>query len=523
MKCVCQRPSSWLKTALIFPLLFVVLIGWSISSPPGASPDDDYHLASSYCALGERAGLCESTKINNFRLIPSGLVSLQSCYSNQSASAGCINDHLRSSAEKMTISERLNTNNLYPKLFYFANGHLVGSDIQKSVTITRLFNIAVVILLFFLAYKFSHQRFREVIPATIAISSVPLGMFIFSSNNPSSWAIASLFSYSFLLASISRPLFSRGNLKLILPILTCLVIALGSRADSVLLILIITLGIFLFLLDGATISKRDLFALSPIVVIAALVFWILNPTLQKFVREGFLEGSTQVSGVDIFISNLLSLPQLLLGSFGFSLSEIPTRTGHLGWFNTPVPPTTSFITFSVYLILISLSFSSWKESEKRVIGFYILAFVALPLLIHQRDKTVIGQDIQPRYFFIFSFLILGFALVQKRFKKISPAMGILLVVAVSFAHSSALYVSIKRYTVGYGDFGLSLNSGVQWWYFKSVSPTAVWLITSLCYSLFLSLAFAKLRDTELQESLISKTRCDSQLLVLMKYREHDFL
>jgi hypothetical protein len=485
-------------------LLFVVLIGWSISSPPGASPDDDYHLASSYCALGERAGLCESTKINNFRLIPSGLISIQSCYSNQSSSAGCINDHLRSSAEKMTISDRLNTNNLYPRLFYFANGHLVGSDIQKSVVITRLFNISIVIFLFFLAYRYSHQRFREVIPVTIAITSVPLGMFIFSSNNPSSWAIASLLSYSFLLASVSRPLFSRENLKLIFPILTCLVVALGSRADSVLLMLIITFGILLFLIDEARISNKYLYVLSPIAVIATLVFWILNPTLQQFVLEGFLEGSTQLSGVDVLISNLLSLPQFLLGSFGFSFSEIPTRTGHLGWFNTPVPPTTSFIVFSVYLILLSLSFSSWKGSQKKVIGISILTLVALPLLIHQRDKTVIGEDIQPRYFFVFIFLILGFALTQKRFQKISTPMGIFLVVAVSFAHSLALYAFIKRYTVGYGDFGLSLNSGVQWWYFKSASPTTVWLMTSLCYLLFLSLAFAKLRDNELKEFLVSK-------------------
>ena len=41
--------AAWLITCLA---AFAALAGWSLASPAGSSPDDDYHLASIWCAQG---------------------------------------------------------------------------------------------------------------------------------------------------------------------------------------------------------------------------------------------------------------------------------------------------------------------------------------------------------------------------------------------------------------------------------------------------------------------------------------
>ena len=61
--------------ASIVPLsLFVSLVAWGFASPVGASPDDEYHMASIWCGAGIRDGLCEEGDSPNERRVPASLV-----------------------------------------------------------------------------------------------------------------------------------------------------------------------------------------------------------------------------------------------------------------------------------------------------------------------------------------------------------------------------------------------------------------------------------------------------------------
>lgn len=486
-----RRSFPQIKIAGILLVAFLVLFGWSVSSPPGSSPDDDYHLASSYCGLGTRSGLCEPGMNNRMRIIPTGLLSLQNCYLIQSVSAACLNANLDTFKGSMTNSSRLNTDDFYPGLFYWANGYFVSGDIQISVTKTRVFNILFILLLFSLTYHYTSYRIRKVVPITVAVCSLPLGLFIFSSNNPSSWSVASLFSYAFLLASIELPIFSKRNLKLIISILFCALTALGSRPDSIYLLPLITLGVFLFIFDGRRFSYADFLAIFSVFLITPIFYLLRHPNSKSFIGDGFIEGANPTAGVDVFVSNVQSLPQLLLGGFGFSFSEVITRTGHLGWFNTPVPPITSVITFSVFLILISASVKNWTNAQKRTVIYFISIFIFIGLFVHQRDKSVIGQDVQPRYFLVFIFLILGFSLIQERHEVTTKTKRVF-VISLGLAHSLALYLIIKRYSVGYGDFGFSLDKGIEWWSFSAARPSIVWLTASVAFLIFLNFSISNL-------------------------------
>ncbi|NDB42676.1 MAG: hypothetical protein EB035_06830, partial [Actinobacteria bacterium] len=46
-------------------LAFVSLCAWAFASPIGAPPDGDFHLASIWCAQGDRLGMCKLEKVKD--------------------------------------------------------------------------------------------------------------------------------------------------------------------------------------------------------------------------------------------------------------------------------------------------------------------------------------------------------------------------------------------------------------------------------------------------------------------------
>ena len=51
-----MRRWAWVWLPVAF---FVMCAGWALTSPPGSSPDDDFHLTSIWCAAGTQDGRCE--------------------------------------------------------------------------------------------------------------------------------------------------------------------------------------------------------------------------------------------------------------------------------------------------------------------------------------------------------------------------------------------------------------------------------------------------------------------------------
>ena len=68
------RPRVRAVAAVLAPLaILLALLSWGLSSPPGSSPDDDYHLASIWCAAGEVDGRCEAATDPDERFVPPGV------------------------------------------------------------------------------------------------------------------------------------------------------------------------------------------------------------------------------------------------------------------------------------------------------------------------------------------------------------------------------------------------------------------------------------------------------------------
>ena len=56
-----RRSRLHIAAAIAVPVaLLAALLAWGVSSPPGSSPDEDYHMGSIWCAGGIEAGVCET-------------------------------------------------------------------------------------------------------------------------------------------------------------------------------------------------------------------------------------------------------------------------------------------------------------------------------------------------------------------------------------------------------------------------------------------------------------------------------
>ncbi len=95
---------------ILYPILiFLTMAGWAVSSPVGSSPDEDFHLASAWCAWGNRPGLCEPGHISTTRMVPRMLLDAPCYQHHPEANGACpILDHT------LVETDRFNFSNYYP-------------------------------------------------------------------------------------------------------------------------------------------------------------------------------------------------------------------------------------------------------------------------------------------------------------------------------------------------------------------------------------------------------------------------
>ena len=217
----------WLVASIVSA--FLALSSWAISSPIGSSPDDDFHLSSIWCGQGVREGLCEvGTGERGDYMVPSTVLANAGCFAFQSSNSGeCFYD------ESLYETPRVNQSaQLYPVVYYWTLSWLASKDLYFSTISMRLFNVLIAVFLVVLLVTYMPQAQKRIPLISFAISSVPLGLYLLASNNPSSWsylAVITLFS-SILGFFITDKALNRLPLGLIS--LVALIMAAGSRTDS---------------------------------------------------------------------------------------------------------------------------------------------------------------------------------------------------------------------------------------------------------------------------------------------------
>jgi hypothetical protein len=165
---------SRLKTAFIVGgLSFCISASWAIASPPGSSPDEDAHLTTAWCMSKYGIGDCLKVPL---RVVESG-----KCFFLDADNLPTCEDGLKNS--EISPERVMNKNVYYKVLSYF----VTQNDIDLSIIKMRMINAFISSIVLMIVILLSTKNASNATIMGWLIVNVPLGFFITSSINSSSW------------------------------------------------------------------------------------------------------------------------------------------------------------------------------------------------------------------------------------------------------------------------------------------------------------------------------------------------
>lgn len=461
-------PRYRLLLALTIPaLLFLALAAWAFSSPVAATPDEDFHLASTWCGLGERPGLCENPDDGTYaRLVPASIPSA-TCYAFRSdESAACWDDGLVG----MTLVERANADGLYPKVFYAVMSVFASPNVAASVMAMRLFNAAFAVGLLTAVFWALPRWMRPALVISVAATSIPLGTFVLASINPSSWAILSAATVWITLYGMTQ---TAGRRRTILGALAVFgaAIGAGARADAA---VYAVFAVVLALILGASRGTRNLGML-----ISAGIIALLSAAFYLTARQGGavvsgLDGGSPALSAQQIISNFLEVPSLWVGALG---------GWALGWIDTNLPSVVEVLTMSVFAGALFVGLRRASARRTVAVALALAAIWLVPFFLLYQSRTVVGDLVQPRYILPLMVILIGVASLRVDAERAWSGPRLWLGgVALTIAYGVSLHTNIQRYTTGADQLSVDPGADAEWWWSHAPSPLATWVVGTIAFA-----------------------------------------
>ncbi len=477
--------------ALTPVLAVLTLTAWVFASPVGAGPDDDFHLVSIWCAGPTADETCVPDPVQGTYDVPVALAEIACFAFDPTESAACQGESWSWSLDALTETDRGNFTGSYPPFFYAVMGSLTGDDIQSSALLMRMLTVMLFVGITTALFILLPAHRRPTLLWGWLLTTVPLGLFLFGTNNPSVWAWIGVGSTWIALLGYYEAEGRRKAALAVLFVLTALIGA-GSRADAA-----IFTGFAIALVMVLTAARRRHFvrdSILPIVVglIALMLFiasYFSRSGVSGFTGESYddpLRGSTAsdpaaaLEGFGLFAYNLLNVTKLWTGVLG---------DWALGWLDTSMPAVVSTAAVAAFIAVGFLGLAAMSARKAIVIAAVIVVLIALPLYILQQGGDVVGNQVQARYLLPLIVLLAGFIMLTTRERPITLtiAQRVTVIVALSAAHFAALHLNMRRYITGIDASGPNLDAGIEWWWQGPIGPTAVWLLGSLAYTLLVSI------------------------------------
>ncbi|MDY7526676.1 MULTISPECIES: DUF2142 domain-containing protein [unclassified Cryobacterium] len=470
-----------LLAAILAPiLLFVALGSWSVASPAGASPDDNFHLASIWCGDGLRPGLCESGVNPDWRLIPKALADSYCFAFKGDLSAACQTSAVTSYSTTLTPTSHGNWSGAYPPVFYALMGLLAGNNVAVSIVLMRLVNAALFIGLSTWLFFLLPRSRRTALVASLAVTVVPLGMFLIPSNNPSSWAVISAGT---LWISLLGYFETTGRRKTSLGVVAVLATVMGAsaRADAAIYAIVAILAVTVLKMN---VRRRFLVSfLLPLGLALVAAFFYFSAGQASFATSGLPSDAPpdpHRSSQYLLFINFLNVPELWAGTLGL---------GNLGWMDTHLPAIVAVIGVGVYCAITFTGLRYMSRRKAIAIAGVLAALWLVPLFVLLQSKAIVGEQVQPRYVLPLVILLAGISLVQRSGAplNITRSQTTVVVAGLGVANSVALHFNIRRYVTGLDVVGWNLNVQPEWWWQGAPSPMAVWAIGTIAFAAALAI------------------------------------
>lgn len=493
--------------AILIPLLaMTVLLGWTVASPVGASPDDDYHMTSIWCAGEGRSSLCVPASDPLTRDVPE-VFSDEPCFARfEEVSASCQFEGIREI--DFVETDRGNFRGQYPPVFYGAMSLMASDDIEASIIAMRAVNSLLFVTLLTVIALALPARDRWPIVLTGLVTLVPLGVFLVASVNPSSWTITGVMAAWFATLGWmreSRP----GRMWMLGSTATIgVVMASGARADGAVyaaFAVVIAVLVSLRREPGMVARIALPVALLIITAISILTTRQLGTAAQGFTNkpdESVAEtlvpvpvpGSDAVvdpsmnDWLSAAVANTLQLPALWAGVFG---------SWPLGWLDTPMPAIVSVGSGAVFLVAVFIGFSAmgWRKALALIAVVGALWFI--PVWTLTQGGHSVGEQVQPRYILPLIILAAAFSFIPHATRTIvlSRAQAVVIAAVLAITLPTALFITMRRFVTGLDEDGANLSAGAEWWWGSAIGPTAAWLLVSLAWWALLALLLLIHRGT----------------------------
>jgi hypothetical protein len=472
-----SRPARTSVVPAVLGSLALIAVGlaWSLASPIGASPDDDFHLATIWCDAGD-LDLCRRTGeqveegVERVRVIAELGPGIACFAFRPEVSAGC---QAALEQEAGTVSGRAD-DGLYPGGFHRFMSLFASSRIGRSVLVMRMVSWLLAVSLLVAACVLAGPDLRRAFSLAALTTLVPLGVFLFASNNPSGLAVAGVAAY--WCAAYAYMSGSREDRRRFAAVVVVLVlgaaVALASRHDT---------GLYLGVASAAawvstggyqpSLRRRSLllFGLSAVGAAATLT----GTQSQRAV--GGAPDADRSLGLVLF-ENALELPRLVLGSLG---------TFGLGWLDTPLPGLTSVFMLLAFGGVVVTGLSVPSREKWLAMAVVAGAVVVIPTIVLALDRYLVGEQVQPRYLLPLLPVLVGTALVAPRGRAgvvLRRGQVLLVAAAVVLAHAAALHANIRRYVTGVDTRGFDLGAQVEWWWGTGPGPLATWALGSAAFA-----------------------------------------
>lgn len=475
-----RRSLLWLAPVLAF----IALACWAVASPVGASPDDEFHLTSIWCASGETAGVCEDVADTAARAVAEPLAEAGECFkfdSNQSAACAANLD-----SDRLVESTRGNFVGSYPPIYYTAMGWFSGDGFSAAtVVLLRILNVVLFLGIAVALHLLLPARLRSASLWTWLIGLVPLGVFLLASNNPSAWAVISggtvwIATLGYFIATTWR-----RWVLLALALVTTLMGA-GARADAA---AFAAIGILVAAVLAAERTRRYLLSILPFVAAVLLAGILFVTSRQAGVLLSGLTGRSEASTLptgDLIFGNLLEVPSLWAGAFG---------TWPLGWLDTALPASVWVPALSVFAAMCFAGLRSMSKRKAVAIAIVLVALVGVPTWVLLRSGVLVGDEVQPRYILPLVIMLGGVAMLQLHGRSIGITTTQLWVIgiALSTANAVALHTNLRRYISGLDVIDWNLGHHLEWWWPGFVAPMIVWAVGSFAFAGAAALVLRELR------------------------------
>jgi hypothetical protein len=446
----------------------------------GAGPDDDYHLVSVWCATGDSSD-CRPGTTAETREVPEAVVK-SSCFSFDADKSAACQDLYDFDEPQYVETNRGNFVGAYPPVYYLAMSVFVSDDILASAMIMRLANVLLFVVLATVLYALLAPTRRPTLVWGWVITTVPLGLFLIASNNPSGWAVTGMgTAWLALLGYFESTGRRQWGLGAIFAV--GVIMAAGSRGDAAMY----TVGamVLVTILAFARTKEFLLKSILPVVMagIALAFFFTSRQSSSGLSGFGGAAGTAPGSdspaavldGVGLLAYNVLNVPSLWAGVFG---------GWGLGWLDTPMP---AIVLISCLAAFFAVGFAGLSRlSGRKLFVIVAVAFVlwALPTYVLTAGGDIVGSAVQPRYILPLIVLLGGLLVLQVKNRPVElhRAQVFVIVAALVGANFVAMHMNIRRYVTGNDEPGWNLDAGLEWFWDAPFSPSFVWIAGSAAFA-----------------------------------------